>query len=110
MLLSQKGIDLENWKAELDSNGTPLDLKSFGEHLSHSYIPNTAVVDCTASDQPATFYHTWMQQVNIQSNFCCRNACRMLFKRCFQLNVPCGVASKAQPVPPYGSLCFQLEL
>ena len=38
-------------------------MKRFGEVLAASYIPNHAIVDCTASEDPATNYLGWMQQV-----------------------------------------------
>ncbi len=40
----------------------PLDLTAFGDALAHSYIPNSAIVDCTASDAPAAAYLPWMQK------------------------------------------------
>ena len=38
------------------------DLDKFGNFLSSHYIPNRVIVDCTASDAPASKYMTWMQQ------------------------------------------------
>jgi hypothetical protein len=42
--------------------GEPCDLSKFGTWLSHNYIPNNAIVDCTASDGPAQHYLQWMQE------------------------------------------------
>lgn len=64
MLLSESGIDLDSWKETFDARAVPCDLAAFGKHLSSSYIPNTAIVDCTASDAPASHYLGWMQQGN----------------------------------------------
>ncbi|KAG1680976.1 hypothetical protein FOA52_009935 [Chlamydomonas sp. UWO 241] len=61
MLLSPKGIDLDNWQAQMASEGVVCDLQKFGEALRGSYIPNVAIIDNTASDMPPTFYLGWMQ-------------------------------------------------
>lgn len=63
MVLREKGVDLDRWREELTTNGQPADLKAFGDFLSASYIPNTAIVDCTASDAPAGMYLEWMNKV-----------------------------------------------
>ena len=42
--------------------GEPCDLKRFGQHLRNNYVPNTAIIDCTASDVPASNYLGWMNQ------------------------------------------------
>jgi aspartokinase/homoserine dehydrogenase 1 len=66
MLLRETGVDLENWKQEFEQHAQPADLTAFGDFLSRSYIPNRAVVDCTASDAPASHYLPWMEQgINI---------------------------------------------
>lgn len=62
MLLSERGVDLSNWKEEFEAKSQPVDLAKFGEHLSQSYVPNSSIVDCTASDVPPTHYLQWMKQ------------------------------------------------
>jgi len=74
MLLSETGVDLDDWRgafngAEGSGNGNgngsrvlPADLEQLGKHLAASYIPNLAVIDCTASDAPAAHYLEWMRQ------------------------------------------------
>ena len=42
--------------------GEACDLKKFGQFLRNSYVPNSAIIDCTASDVPASNYLAWMQQ------------------------------------------------
>jgi len=38
----------------------------FGKRLTAGYIPNLAIVDCTASDVPPAHYMEWMQRgINI---------------------------------------------
>jgi homoserine dehydrogenase len=39
----------------------PPSVQAFGAALSSSYIPNLAIVDCTASDVPPTHYLDWMR-------------------------------------------------
>lgn len=60
MLLHNVGIDLHHWKEQLHEKGVPVDLDKFGEFLSNNYIPNRAIIDCTASDNPASHYLNWM--------------------------------------------------
>lgn len=62
MVLSEKGVDLARWREEFEEKAVPADLAKFGDHLATSYIPNSAVVDCTASDVPAQNYLSWMKQ------------------------------------------------
>lgn len=66
MLLSEKGVNLENWKEDFDKDAKPADLEKLGDFLAASYIPNRAIIDCTASDEPAAMYLNWMKQgINI---------------------------------------------
>lgn len=37
-------------------------MNRLGEHLSSSFIPNTVVVDTTASEAPADQYLSWMRR------------------------------------------------
>lgn len=47
----------------LPPQAVPCDLGKFGDFLSSHYIPNRVIVDCTASDAPASHYIDWMKQV-----------------------------------------------
>jgi len=62
MLLAETGINLENWREDFKAKSLPVDLKVFGAHLANSYIPNSCVVDCTASDGPPAEYLDWMKK------------------------------------------------
>ena len=62
MLLAETGINLENWREDFEAKSLPVDLKGFGAHLANSYIPNSCVVDCTASDGPPAEYLDWMKK------------------------------------------------
>lgn len=40
MVLSESGVDLDNWRDEVKARAQPTDLKAFGNALAGSYIPN----------------------------------------------------------------------
>lgn len=62
MLLSDVPMDLSNWKEEFEKGAVPLDLERFADHLSSNYVPNTVIVDATASDDPPAHYLDWMKR------------------------------------------------
>jgi len=62
MLLCETGVNLDTWKEDFETNSVPCDLEKFGEYLANHYIPNRAIVDCTASDAPAQKYASWMEK------------------------------------------------
>jgi bifunctional aspartokinase / homoserine dehydrogenase 1 len=51
MLLSDSAIDLDSWKGDLDTEGQPADMEKFAAHLEGNYVPNTVIIDCTASGE-----------------------------------------------------------
>lgn len=46
----------------LCSDAEPVDLDRFADHLAGSYIPNTVIIDATASEVPPSHYLAWMQK------------------------------------------------
>ena len=40
----------------------PVDMERFAGHLANSYIPNTVIIDATASEVPPALYLQWMQK------------------------------------------------
>lgn len=62
MLLSDGPIDLASWKDEFAAKAEPVDMVKFADHLAGNYVPNTVIVDCTASEEPAQHYIDWMQR------------------------------------------------
>lgn len=61
MLLDDRAIDLDSWKPSLKENGKPADINKFADHLlSNHSIPNTVIVDCTASAEVAKHYYHWI--------------------------------------------------
>lgn len=61
MLLSDTGIDLSMWRDLLKDKGEKADLQKFVQlvHGNH-FIPNAAIVDCTADPNVASQYHDWL--------------------------------------------------
>ena len=39
-----------------------VDMARFADHLANSYIPNTVIIDATASEAPPALYLQWMQK------------------------------------------------
>ncbi|MEO7774200.1 MAG: bifunctional aspartate kinase/homoserine dehydrogenase I [Steroidobacteraceae bacterium] len=60
MLLSERGVNLDNWRPELDASSTPSDLAAFVEHVRVDYLPHTVLIDCTADGNVAKHYHDWL--------------------------------------------------
>ncbi|KAE8671032.1 Bifunctional aspartokinase/homoserine dehydrogenase 2 [Hibiscus syriacus] len=61
MLLSEVGIDLSRWRELLKQKGQVADLEKFTQHVhGNHFIPNTALVDCTADSNVASCYHDWL--------------------------------------------------
>ena len=40
----------------------PADLQRFGDHIASSFLPNTVIVDATASEAPPEHYMEWLQR------------------------------------------------
>lgn len=40
----------------------PANLDAFADHLTSNYVPNTVIIDATASDIPPAKYLQWMQK------------------------------------------------
>ena len=40
----------------------PVDMTVFADHLAGNYVPNSVIVDATASEAPAQMYLEWMQK------------------------------------------------
>jgi bifunctional aspartokinase / homoserine dehydrogenase 1 len=62
MLLSDAPIDLDTWKSELDARGESVDLGRLAEHVHTEHLPHSVLIDCTASDDVARLYGTWLER------------------------------------------------
>ena len=61
MLLSEETIDATTW-AEREAALTPTDLAALVEHVKPAHVPHAVLIDCTASDDVASLYGSWMEQ------------------------------------------------
>ncbi|KAK9826886.1 hypothetical protein WJX81_004474 [Elliptochloris bilobata] len=61
MLLSETAIDLAHWRERFERDAQPADMDAFASHLANNYVPNTVIVDATASSHPPERYMDWMQ-------------------------------------------------
>jgi aspartokinase/homoserine dehydrogenase 1 len=61
MLLSDDGVDLNNWQAMLDA-GVPADLERFTDVMIERNLRNTVFVDITASDQVPPIYEKLLRK------------------------------------------------
>jgi len=62
MLLSDRPIDLTNWREQFDKSGEPVDLGRLAIHVRTDHLPHAVVIDCTASDDVARLYGTWLER------------------------------------------------
>ncbi|KAK7359313.1 hypothetical protein VNO77_01268 [Canavalia gladiata] len=63
MLLSDAGIDLARWRELRKERGEAADMERFVQHVhGNHFIPNTAIVDCTADSVIAGHYYDWLRK------------------------------------------------
>lgn len=60
MLLSDRGVELAQWKREFEAGATTGDLARFVEHVKVDYLPHTVIIDCTADESVARHYADWL--------------------------------------------------
>jgi len=61
MFFDENGIDLENWKKQLD-NGIPTSLSAFFEKVKNSNLRNSLFVENTANQQVSEFYENYLSE------------------------------------------------
>src|SRR4029079_12061158 len=62
MLLSDTAIDLSSWKEQAEAGGEALDRGKLAEHVHTEHLPHAVLIDCTASDDVARLYGTWLER------------------------------------------------
>jgi bifunctional aspartokinase / homoserine dehydrogenase 1 len=62
MLLSERGVDLANWKAEYEQGARESSLERFVEHVHVDYLPHRVIIDCSADEKVARHYRDWLAQ------------------------------------------------
>jgi bifunctional aspartokinase / homoserine dehydrogenase 1 len=61
MLLSERGIPLEDWKARLEKDGKAADPAAFVRHLKPSHVPHSVLIDATANADLPLQYPSWLE-------------------------------------------------
>lgn len=56
------GVDLSQWREIFSDRAQEGTLDDVASHLLGSALPNSVIVDCTASDGPPAQYEKWMKQ------------------------------------------------
>jgi aspartokinase/homoserine dehydrogenase 1 len=77
MFFDNDGIDLENWKKNLE-NGEPTSLKSFHEKVTASNHINSVFIDNTANEEVSEVYETYLRE-SISVVTCNKIACASSF-------------------------------
>ena len=62
MLLSDSPIALSSWRDSLHGSGESLDLGKLAAHVHTEHLPHAVLIDCTASDDVAQLYGTWLER------------------------------------------------
>ena len=62
MLLADQPIDLADWRVEFDAGGEVPDLARLAMHVHAEHLPHAVLIDCTASDDVARLYGTWLER------------------------------------------------
>ena len=60
LLLSEPGLELADWKAQLDASDTASDFGRLADHVDAEHLPHAVIVDCSASSQVADRYPDWL--------------------------------------------------
>jgi len=77
MLLNDDGINLLNWKDELD-NGVPMELTGFISNVTGKNLRNSVFVDITANEKVAMIYPSLLEK-SVSVVACNKIACSSLF-------------------------------
>ena len=66
MLLNDRRLDLQNWKANLEKSTLASDLGRFVEHVHADHLPHSVIIDATASATLPELYEGWLARgINI---------------------------------------------
>ncbi|MCR5731840.1 MAG: bifunctional aspartate kinase/homoserine dehydrogenase I [Sphaerochaetaceae bacterium] len=65
MLLSEEGVDLDNWRELFETKAVALDTEAFLDHVGAEYYPHAAIVDCTTSPVLASSYVELLERFHV---------------------------------------------
>ncbi len=60
LLLSDRGVDLAQWKPQFDATQEKADISRFVDHVKVDYLPHTVIIDCSADESVAKHYAHWL--------------------------------------------------
>jgi len=60
MVLSERGLELAQWRKEVERERQPLDLERLAEHVHAAHLPHAVLIDCSASEALARRYVGWL--------------------------------------------------
>ncbi len=61
MLFNAKGMDTHNWKENLENSDLEANIADFFDNVVELNLPNSILVDCTASNVPSQYYPQILQ-------------------------------------------------
>lgn len=56
------GMDLSKWRELVETKGVPADMAKFTSHMQSHSLPNSVIIDCTASARVAEKYYEWVKK------------------------------------------------
>lgn len=62
MLLQESAIDLSHWPESMALHGKPQSMSQFIAHIASPEIPHAVIIDCTSSDDIASYYPQMIAQ------------------------------------------------
>lgn len=62
MLLSDRPIELAQWRDALERDGEALEMDRLVAHVHTDHLPHAVIVDCTANDDVARQYAGWLER------------------------------------------------
>jgi aspartokinase/homoserine dehydrogenase 1 len=62
MVRSDQPIDLSRWRDALKADGEDVDLAKLAMHVHADHLPHSVLIDCTASDDVARLYSSWLER------------------------------------------------
>jgi bifunctional aspartokinase / homoserine dehydrogenase 1 len=60
LLLSDRGVELADWKQEFDGSKTAASIERFVDHVKVDYLPHAVIIDCSADEAVAKHYADWL--------------------------------------------------
>ena len=62
MLLSDRRVDLDDWRSAFEKDAIDFDMDAFERHVHADHLPHAVIIDCTSSDAIANRYADWLSR------------------------------------------------